>query len=176
MKRKVVVYIATSIDGYIAAPNDDISWLSIVEEQGEDYGYSEFIKTIDTVIMGRKTYDKVLGLTEEFWHKGRKCYVITRSEKQNTENVEFYNGDLLELIKKLKREEGKDIFVDGGAEIINELLRNDFIDELTISIIPIMIGEGVKLFNTGIKLNKKYSLEYSKNYNSGLVQIKYIRL
>lgn len=173
MKRNVVVYIATSIDGYIASKNDDISWLSIVETEGEDYGYSEFIKTIDTVIMGRKTYDKVTEITSEFPHADKVCFVITRDKKERNENVQFYNGDLTELIVNLKEARGKDIFIDGGAEVINELIRNDLIDEITISIIPVILGDGIRLFKEGVELNKKFNLEYSKSYDSGLVQVKY---
>ncbi|MHC1685811.1 MAG: dihydrofolate reductase family protein [Clostridiaceae bacterium] len=173
MKRNVVVYIATSIDGYIASKNDDISWLSIVETEGEDYGYSEFIKTIDTVIMGRKTYDKVTEITSEFPHAEKVCFVITRDKRERNENVQFYNRDLTELIVNLKEARGKDIFIDGGAEVINELIRNDLIDEITISIIPVILGDGIRLFNEGLELNKKFNLEFSKSYSSGLVQVKY---
>lgn len=175
MERKIVVYIAMSIDGYIASKDDDISWLSIVEQKGEDYGYGEFIKTIDTVIMGRKTYDKVMEIASEFPHTDKKCYVITRNKKTNTKNVEFYNGNLVELINKLKSISGKDVYIDGGAEVINTLIKYDLIDEITISVIPIILGRGIRLFNEDVELNRRYSLEFSKSYNSGLVQIKYRR-
>ena len=71
--RKIILYIAVSIDGYIAGPEDNLDFLSIVESPPEDYGYSNFVSTIDTVVMGRKTYDKVLGFGIEFPHKGREC-------------------------------------------------------------------------------------------------------
>ena len=70
--RKVILYIAMSLDGYIAKENGDISWLSVVEKQGEDYWYSKFINTIDTVVMGRKTYEKILSFGIEFPHKDKK--------------------------------------------------------------------------------------------------------
>ena len=80
IKRKVILYISMSLDGYIATADDDLSWLSIVEAEGEDYGYADFNATVDTYIVGRKTYEKVLSLTGgEFPQAGQlDCYVITR--------------------------------------------------------------------------------------------------
>ena len=78
--RKVIVYIAQSLDGFIAKPDGDIQWLSIVEKEGEDYGYNAFVESVDTVFMGRKTYEKVLSFGIEFPHKGRKCYVLTSQQ------------------------------------------------------------------------------------------------
>ncbi len=78
--RKVILYIASSLDGFIAKENDDISFLSVVEKKGEDYGYHAFIETVDTVIMGRKTYDKVLSFGIDFPHHDKKCYELTRTK------------------------------------------------------------------------------------------------
>lgn len=163
-----------SIDGYIAKDDGDISWLSIVEREGEDYHYSEFIKTIDTVIMGRKTYDKVLSMVDKFPHENKKCYIITRTKRPDIKNIEFYCGELKSLINKLKEREGENIFVDSGAEIINQLMEFDLIDEYIISIIPIILGEGIRLFkldNKGIKLK----LLSAETFDSGLVQLHYCK-
>ena len=81
-KRKVVLFIAASLDGFIAAPNDDLSFLSMVEKHGEDYGYASFIDTVDTVIVGRKTYDWVMKQVPVFPHQDKETYVITHHEKQ----------------------------------------------------------------------------------------------
>lgn len=119
--RKVILYIAMSLDGYIARENNDISWLSIVENPNEDYGYAKFVQDIDIVIMGRKTYEKVISFGIEFPHKEKKCYVISRTKMGYDENVEYYSASLETLIADLKSKEGKNIFVDGGAEVVNEL-------------------------------------------------------
>ena len=113
--RKVILYIATSLDGYIAQPNDDLSFLDIVAQEGEDYGYADFIKTVDAVIVGRKTYDKVINMGYDFPHADKEAYVITRTPKASIGSVNFYNGNLKTLVEKLKSEEGKNIFCDGGA-------------------------------------------------------------
>lgn len=123
--RKISLFIAISLDGYIAKPNNDLSFLKIVEKEGEDYGYAKFTSAIDTLIVGRKTYDYVLKeIGSSHYDNGeRDIYVITRTPKPNKGRVTFYTGDIAELVKKLKSENGKDIYCDGGAEVINELLK-----------------------------------------------------
>lgn len=117
VKRKVVLYIAQSLEGFIARADGDIGWLSAVEREGEDYGYSEFIETVNTVIMGRKTYEKVLSFGIEFPHREKKCYVLTKTKRDSDGNVQFYSGDAAELIRSIRNGEGKDIFIDGGLRL-----------------------------------------------------------
>ena len=169
--RKVVLYIAMSLDGYIAKPNDDLSFLNIVEKEGEDYGYSAFISTVDTVILGRKTYDWVTAQVD-FPHADKESYVITRTPKPSMGRTLFYTGNLKDLINDLKNKEGKNIFCDGGAVLVNELLKEQLIDELIISVIPILVGEGKKLFVEG-NPEQKLQLSSVKNYDTGLVQLHY---
>ena len=171
-ERKVILYIAMSLDGYIATEDNDIDWLSIVANPPEDYGYEKFVKSVDTVIMGRKTYDKVLSFGVDFPHEGRKCYVISRSRKGLDKNVEYYSGDLENLISELKNKEGSNIFIDGGAEVVNELLKINMIDEFIISIIPIFLGGGIRLFKDG-RPNQQLKLKCTSEFTSGLVQLWY---
>ena len=173
--RKVILYIATSLDGYIAQPNDDLSFLDIVAQEGEDYGYADFIKTVDAVIVGRKTYDKVINMGYDFPHADKEAYVITRTPKASIGSVNFYNGNLKTLVEKLKSEEGKNIFCDGGAEIVNELLKDQLIDEFIISVIPILVGGGIKLFKDGSS-TQKLQLVSVKSFEKGLVQMHYQRI
>jgi dihydrofolate reductase len=169
--RKIILYIAMSLDGYIAKPNDDLSFLSIVEKEGEDYGYADFVATVDTVLIGRKTYDWVTKQVE-FPHADKTAYIITRTPRPNIGKTVYYRGDLTELIRKLKSEPGKNIFCDGGAEIVNELLKNNLIDELIISVIPILVGEGTRLFKEG-RPERTLKLISTKTFESGLVQLRY---
>jgi dihydrofolate reductase len=170
--RKLILFIATSLDGYIAKPNDDLSFLSIVHKEGENYGYSEFIDSVDTVIMGRKTYDHVMSLVQEFPHVDITTYVMTTTPRANKGKTIFYNSSLKELVIKLKSENGKNIFCDGGAQIINQLLEDQLIDEMIISIIPIILGNGIRLFNDGLS-EQKLSLISSKQFDTELIQIHY---
>jgi len=172
--RKLSLFIATSLDGYIAKPNDDLSFLKIVEKEGEDYGYAEFTANIDTLIIGRKTYDWVLReVGNSHYDNGeRDVYVITRTEKPSVGRTTFYTGSLTELVRQLKNKNGKNIYCDGGAEIVNELMKNKLIDELTISVIPILLGNGTRLFKDG-RPEQKLKLVTTKTFDTGLTQLYY---
>lgn len=174
--RTLVIYIATSLDGYIAKPNDDLSFLKVVEKEGEDYGYAKFAATIDTIIIGRRTYDWVLReIGPSYYDNGeRDVYVITRTEKPGIGRTIFYTGDLTELVHELKSGEGKNIYCDGGAEIINELLQHDLIDEIIISVIPILVGDGIRLFKDG-RPEQQLELVGTKTFDTGLTQLHYKR-
>lgn len=173
-KRKLILYISMSLDGFIATKEDDLSWLSIVEKKGEDYGYADFNKKIDTYIVGRKTYDVILKLTGGIFPQAKqhKCYVITREERENENGITFYNGDLEKLIHQLKQEKGKNIYCDGGSQIVKLLMEKNLIDEYIISVIPIILGDGKRLF---IGKNPMIHLEAlpCKQYESGLIQLRY---
>jgi len=171
-KREVILYIAMSLDGYIAKDNGDISFLSVVESPPEDYGYGDFIKSVETVIMGRKTYEKVLTFGIDFPHRDKKCYVISRSKKGQDANVEFYNGNIEELIAAIRKASGLNIFVDGGAELVYELMQRDLIDKYIISVIPIFIGTGIPLFKPG-RPEQHLKLVRSVTFPSGLAQLWY---
>lgn len=172
--RKVILYIAMTVDGFIATHDDDLTFLSAVEKEGEDYGYNEFIKTIDTVILGRRTYDKVMSMGVEFPHADKSTYIISRTPKADIGNTKFYNGELKPLITKLKSEPGKNIFCDGGAHVVHELLRHNLIDEFYISIIPILLGSGISLFRDG-RPPMNLKLVESKSFVKGLVQMHYVK-
>lgn len=174
--RKLSLFIATSLDGHIAKPNDDLSFLKLVEKEGEDYGYAEFTSTIDTIIIGRKTYDYVLReIGASHYDNGeRDVYVITRTERPSVGRIKFYTGNLTELVRQLKSENGKNIYCDGGAEVINELLKNDLIDELTISIVPVLVGAGTRLFKDG-RPEQQLELVNTKTFDTGLTQLQYRR-
>lgn len=174
--RKLSLFIATSLDGYIAKSNNDLSFLKLVEKEGEDYGYADFTATIDTLIIGRKTYDYVLKeIGSSHYDNGqRDVYVITRTARMNIGRTTFYTGNLAELVKQLKSESGKNIYCDGGAEVINELLNNDLIDEFIISIVPILLGNGTRLFKDG-RPEQQLELLNTKTYDTGLTQLHYRR-
>jgi dihydrofolate reductase len=174
--RILSLFIAASLDGYIAKPNDDLSFLKRVEKEGEDYGYAAFTSTIDTIILGRKTYDWVLGKigASHYDNGDRAVYVITRTARPAVGKTKFYTGDLAELVRELKGKNGKNIYCDGGAEIIDELLKNDLIDELIISVIPVLLGDGTRLFKDG-RPEQELELVNTKTFDTGLTQLHYRR-
>jgi dihydrofolate reductase len=173
-ERSVILYIAMSLDGYIAAPGDDLSFLSMVEAAGEDYGYADFIDTVDTVVLGRKTYDWVMKQVTDFPHADKEAYVITRTPRPAVGNTNFYTGDVGKLIRQLKHASGKKIFIDGGAELVQALLKENLIDEYIISVIPVLLGDGIALFSRGLP-KIPLALKQVKSYKTGLVQLHYSR-
>ncbi|WP_215226853.1 dihydrofolate reductase family protein [Echinicola shivajiensis] len=174
--RKLSLFIATSLDGYIAKPNDDLEFLKLVEKEGEDYGYTQFTDTIDTLIIGRKTYDYVLKeIGPSHYDNGqRDVYVITRTERPKSGRTTFYTGNLTDLVKQLKSQSGKNIYCDGGSEVINELLKNDLIDEFIISVVPVLLGNGIRLFKDE-RPEQLLELVMVKTFDSGLAQFHYKR-
>jgi len=174
--RKVKLFIAMSLDGCIAKQNDDLSFLTLVEKEDKDYGYALFTSEIDTVIIGRKTYDYVVReIGASHYDNGKRdVYVITRTEMPPKGRTIFYTGNIPKLIAQLKAEKGKDIYCDGGAEIINELLENSLIDEFTISVVPILLGGGIRLFKND-RPEQILELTAVKTFETGLVQLHYKR-
>lgn len=170
--RKLILYISCSLDGYIAKHNDDLSFLERVQVEGLDYGYYDFMAGIDAVIVGKRTYDWVLKQGYAFPHADKESYIITRSSKAAEGNVNFYTGELEDLVNTLKSKNGKNIFCDGGAFVVNAALKKRLFDELIISVIPVLLGDGIKLFANG---NPEQDLELvsSESFNTGLVQLHY---
>ena len=173
MKRRIIAYMAMSLDGYIAREDGDTNWLAAVNNLHEDYDYEAFFKGIDTVLMGRKTYEKILSLGIEFPHKEKKCYVFSSTAKESDAYVEYYSQDPETLIKELKKQESeKHIMIDGGAELIYKLSQKKLVDELIISIAPIILGSGIKLFKDGSP-EQRLELISSKQFSTGVVQLRY---
>ena len=173
-QRKVILYIAMSLDGYIASPDNGLEFLSMVEEKDQDYSYKDFVNTVDTVIVGRKSYEKVLSMGMEYPLSNKDLYIITRTPRPAVGSTKFYTGNLKELVLNLKSQKGKSIYVDGGAEIANEMMMDNLIDEFYISVIPILLGNGISLFNNS-RPQLPLKLVSTKSYNKGLVQLHYLK-
>lgn len=140
------MFIATSLDGYIATKDDSLEWLFKVDGEG-DNGYSDFYETVDTVIMGRRTYDWLLEQElESFPYEGKECYVFSRTLSEDNENVKFFSGDVVDFTNHLKNKEGKDIWVMGGGDLIHSFIKEKLVDELIITVSPVLIGKGIPLF------------------------------
>lgn len=174
-KRKVILFVATSLDGYIASTDGDVNWLSVAEKENEDYGYTDFIKNVDTVIMGRKTYEKVLSFGIEFPHKNRDVFILTRQNPDPKEGIQYYNGDLGQLVCDLKARDGKNIYVDGGSEIIDEMMKSNLVDEFVITVVPILLGKGMPLFRDN-RPEMQIRHISTKTFDTGVVQTHYKRV
>ena len=173
--RKVILYIAMSLDGYIADQDGKVDFLYGNDPSNTSGDYDEFIKQIDTVIMGNTTYKQVRYelAPDHYMYEGLTSYIITRSNLTSDEKDIIYHNDPVELVKRLKNEPGKNIFLIGGAEVIEPLLNENLIDLFQIYIIPTILGNGVKLFKES-DTEKRLQHLRSWTYN-GIVRLVYIR-
>lgn len=170
------VFIATTIDGNIARKNGDIDWLeSIDNPDNNDFGYNDFISTIDAIVMGKNTFEKVLSF--EKWPYLIPVYVLSKTLKEIPENlinnVKIINGNLKDIVDNLHNQGYKNIYIDGGMTI-QSFLKENLIDEMIITIIPILIGKGIKLFGD---LNDDLHLIHKNTtvFKNGLIQNHYIK-
>lgn len=174
--KKVSLFIAMSLDGYIADSRGSVNWLV---GQGDDDDnldtYSEFAKDIDTVIMGWNTYHQIVTeLSPDEWvYNDFTTYVITHNRKTSSDKIHFTNENPIELVKKLQKENGKGIWICGGANIVRQLIAEDMIDYYYITVIPTILGSGIRLFE---KANHEIKLRLLKtqSYN-GITDLIYTK-
>jgi dihydrofolate reductase len=166
--RKMILYIACSLDGYIARTDGSVDWLYT----DADYGYSDFYISVDTVIMGRKTYQKILG-AGEFPYQGKECFVISRSRAGSRDrNVQYPTDDLKVFVGAKKAEAGKNIWLVGGGELTRELLQLQLIDEIMLYVHPLILGAGIPLFR-GLPSARNLTLLGCQPHTNGLVELHY---
>ncbi len=170
------VYVASSLDGFIATKDGGIDWLTETPNQEKsDYGYAEFSRGIDALVMGRNTFEKVL--TFDFWPYEKPVFVLSNHLDTVPENLvdkaEIVRGDLRQLIEALKDRGFQNLYIDGGR-VIQSFLEEDLIDEMIITWIPILLGEGIPLFGK-LENSLKFSHKKTQSYNA-LVQSHYSRI
>ncbi len=169
--RKVILYIAVSLDGYIARKDGSIDWLPQPGETDSDFGYKEFYDNVDTILMGKKTYDQVLTFGD--WpYPGKECIVFSREDQQDTENVKFAKNPVSTL-KERKQKPGKNIWLVGGSGLNTVLLEGNLVDEIIIAIIPKILGEGIPLSGK-IEKDVEFKLDKSEVFD-GIIMLYYIR-
>ncbi len=176
-QRKIIVYIATSADGYIARPDGDVEWLN--RRARLDYGMGEFYKTIDTVLIGRKTYDwaldyqKKTGAKESIFDKSVANYIFSRKPpEQAVPGVEFISEPVKAFAQRLRATPGKNIWMMGGGELIASFLDAGEIDEFDIHVIPTFIGEGIPLIAPSHR-DVLLHLLSAESYPDGVVRLRY---
>ncbi len=172
-KPRVSVFLGLSLDGYIARDDFSFDWLDIVQtDPPEDTGYADFTKSVDVLIMGRHTYDSVLGLTP--WpYKGKKVVVLTTRAADSLHGERFFAGSLSSLVDRLGSEGCQRIYLDGGVTV-QQGLTEDLVDDLTLSWLPIVLGSGRPLFSRGLP-ESRWTLTASRVFPSGLLQATYQR-
>ncbi len=174
---KTIVYCATSIDGYIADKHGNLDFLETVPNpEKRDLGWEEFISGIDAILMGRNTYDKVLSFGID-WPYIVPVYVATKSLNQkiidSEKNIFTISGTPTEMLNELDKNDHKNIYVDGG-QLITSFAEEKMIDEINISVIPVLLGDGIKLFNKQDSM-QEYKLVESKIQLNQIISAKWIR-
>ncbi len=168
--RQVILFIAASLDGYIARTDGTIDWLFT----DQDYGYAAFYEGVDTVLLGRKTYEQALTFGE-FPYSGKECCVFSRMPGRGSDDrVVFLNEQPADVVRRLRAKEGKNIWLVGGSELVREFVLADLIDTYVISVHPVILGAGIPLFRAPLPMHL-LTLRDTTTFSSGLVQLTYTR-
>ena len=172
-RRKVIVHIAASADGYIARPDGDLEWLTSRPAPEGFYGMNAFMKSIDTLLLGRKTYEVSLSLGGKFDSKNRTI-VFSRhpAPPDAPTGVEFVSGAIGSVVSSLRDQAGKDIWLMGGGELIASFLDEQAIDEFVISVVPVFIGDDIPLIARRHR-HTRMDLQSVERFDDGLVQLHY---
>jgi dihydrofolate reductase len=172
--RKIKLYIAISLNGKIAKKDGSVDWLmDIPNPDQNDHGYADFYDSIDTTIQGYKTYKQIIDWGIDFPYADKKNYVLTRnSNLENTAHAEFISENHVGFIRNVQKEAGKDIWLIGGGSVNTMLLNEGLIDEIQIFVMPIILTEGIELFEL-MPTQAQLKLMSTKSFSTGAVEIKY---
>lgn len=170
---KIVVYIATSKDGFIADEKGTVDWLpqTLAETGGQDYGYHEFYDSVDAITMGRKTYEQILGFGD--WpYTGKASYIFTRNPKETrNQEIEFISGDIQKFIDNLEKRGIKKLWIVGGSDLLEAFYTQGRIDEFIVTVFPTVLEKGISLKTLRDALQKsELYLEHSIDYGDGVRQ------
>lgn len=171
--RKIKLYIAQSLDGCIAEINGGLDWLINHENPEEtDYDYPDFYKTVDTLLMGARTYESILAMDMPWPYGDKQTYVVTHNPIKSQENISSISSNVVERIMQMKTYPGKDIWIVGGGELIATLLSHQLIDSMIITILPVVLGGGIPLFKPTSKYSNWETIDVT-TYKSGVIVAEY---
>jgi len=166
---RVSAFLGASLDGFIAEEDGGLGFLKPFEQ--EEHGYAEFYASVDTLLMGRKTYETVLGF--EAWpFAGKRVVVLTRSARSPRFGERFLAGEPRDVLATLARDGARHVYADGG-EVVSQFLAAGLLDSLTISIVPVVLGTGIRLFGASPGRHAPV-LESARTLASGVVQLRYL--
>lgn len=165
--RKIILNLCTSLDSYIEGPNGEIDWCFT----DQDYSMTDFLSRTDTILFGRKSFEQLETLMPGAFEDKKKI-VFSRTLKQENTKAQVISVDIEEAILNLKKQEGKDIWLFGGAAFVTTLMKLNVVDQLMISVHPLILGTGMPLF-TDLKERIQLKLTDQKSFTTGLVQLYY---
>lgn len=169
-KRKVILNVAVSLDGFIEGPNGEFDWCF----GNQDYGMKAFMKSVDSIFMGRKSYEVAMKYEGKNPYPKITTYVFSNTLKVAYKGTKIVSGKLAKEVRKITGGKGKNIWLFGGASLVTGFLNEGLIDELQLAVHPVILGGGKPLFQ-GINGRIPFRLKEAKEYSSGLVQLFYTR-
>jgi dihydrofolate reductase len=173
--RDVILYIAVSIDGYIARVDGSVDWLDrFANDSGPDYGYTEFYDSIDTTLTGRKTHEQILGFDVPYPYQDKTNYVFSSTPIADTPHVKWGGPDAVSFVRDLKNRGREGIWLVGGAGLNSQLNDAGLIDRMIVSVMPIVLGAGIPLFR-GASGPRVWQFDGSVVFETGVVQLTYER-
>jgi dihydrofolate reductase len=165
-------FVGVSLDGFLARPDGAIDWLEPFE--GVEHGYRAFIDTVDTVVIGRKTYEFVLHMLARglpWAYPGKRCVVMTHRAVDARNDERTFAGEPAALLDRLDADGARHVYVDGGV-VIRSFLAAGLLDQITVSVVPCLIGAGMPLFG-GVAVESGLRLEHATSFSNGIVQMRY---
>lgn len=172
--RTTILYIAMSLDGFIADEANHVDWLHVDNPSYHgDYGYGVLMERVDTIVMGKRTYDHITTeLSKDAWpYPNHITYVVSHHQQEDSEHIHFVNEDAANLIAGLKQQRGKDIWICGGANIAQALQKEQAIDEYQLTIMPLLLGKGIPLFHLHTSTHHLQLLD-SQHYGN-VIELRY---
>lgn len=166
--RKIILNVAVSLDGFIEGPNGEYDWCFT----DQDYGMTAFIQSVDAVFLGRKSYELVINTGGDYLGNSKQYVFSNTLNSLDNKNVTIINGDIAAAVQNIKSQEGKDIWLFGGASLVSSFMQHHLVDELMLAVHPILLGSGKPLFE-GLKERTALTLTDTKTYNTCLVQLFY---
>jgi len=165
-------FLGMSLDGFIAGPNDELDWLERGGGPPEDHGYAPFFASVDGVLLGRRTWEVVRGFAE--WpYGGKAVHVLTHRPAEGRHGERFHAGSIGAVLEAIGAAGAGRLYVDGGRAV-SQVLAAGLLDELTVSILPVVIGRGVRLFEDAGP-ERWLTLRETRSWPSGMVQLRYAR-
>jgi dihydrofolate reductase len=173
--RRVILYITASIDGFIAETGGGMGWLDEASATGSDFGYADFYRSVETMLMGSATYEFVLGAADPFPHSDREVFVFTsRDLPIGADSVTLVGDDPAQFVSRLRQMDGGPIWLVGGGMLNSAMLDADLIDEVRLFVQPVLLGDGVPLF-AGAHAGLRLELVESATWAGGVVELRYRR-
>lgn len=175
--RKIILYIAISLDGYIATKDDGLDWLiNFPNKEGTDYGYDEFYEKGSTIIMGKSTYRVIKSMGDDWIYSTCDSHIVTSQPEETDleQNIHFITSNLEEKIKELRQQQGKAIWLMGGGQLVAKFLELELVDTMIITTMPVILGNGIPLFppHNG---QTQWTISNTRTYNNGVQVTEYER-